>query len=268
MPKNQEISNRIAEICGNCDLTQTDIADLIGIRADSLSRIKRGKAGISYETAEVIEDELGYRAEWIMSGKEPKRVGDEIRSQKEGAVDLSTDELLEELSRRVKNTETVTVQEPVLVWGDRAKVERHEALDNYRTVPLMASAAAAGHGRVIDEEIESWAIIHESIVPEGHEVRAVRVEGDSMKPLLPEGTIVAVDLSVDDPASVDGHMAVAQRDSEVVIKWWMCHDHCVTLESENSAYGAIVLEPGEEENALIGQVVWAWQDLRDLRRHQ
>ncbi|MFP4029566.1 MAG: helix-turn-helix transcriptional regulator [Candidatus Brocadiia bacterium] len=163
---------------------------------------------------------------------------------------------------------TTTVHEPTLVWGDRAKVEQTEALENYRAVPLMGSAAAAGHGRVIDEEIESWAIIHESIVPEGHEVRAVRVEGDSMEPLLPEGTIIAVDCSVNDPASVDGHIALAQRDSEVVIKWWMCHDHCVTLESENSTYGAIVLEPGEEEHALIGKVVWAWQDLRDLRRHK
>ncbi len=268
MPKKQEISNRIAEICGEYELNQGEIAEKIGIRADSLSRIKRGKAGISYETAQLMEQELGYRAEWIMSGKGPKRVEGENTPEKEGVVDLSTDELLEELSKRLTERETVTVHEPVLVWGDRSRVERHEALDNYRTVPLMASAAAAGHGRVIDEEIESWAIIHDSIVPEGHEVRAVRVEGDSMEPLLPEGTIVAVDLSVDDPEAVDGHMAVAQRDSEVVIKWWMCHEHCVTLESENSAYGAIVLEPGEEEQALIGQVVWAWQDLRDLRRHK
>lgn len=42
----------------------------------------------------------------------------------------------------------------------------------------------------------------------------------------------------------------------------------MVLESENPAWSPIYLDPGEEADALIGQVVWAWQDLREIKRTQ
>jgi len=68
----------------------------------------------------------------------------------------------------------------------------------YDVLPLFRDARAATSARGTDEkDIEGWAIIHRSM-NRGHrpqDVVCVRVKGDSMEPVMPDGSIVAVDIS-------------------------------------------------------------------------
>lgn len=200
----------------------------------------------------------GADVEWLIHGG--RRTSD-TNKQPEEQVDDS--KLLRLLRKRLRTTRPVD-SSPVMVWQHESNVAPHEALEQYRTVPLMRDAAAAGHGRVVEEQVEGWAVIHASVVPDGHEVRAVRVEGDSMTPLLPSGTIVAVDFDMMDPREADGRVVAARRDEDVVIKWWRLRDDHISLESQNPAYPPIYLTGEEADRALLGRVVWAWQDFREV----
>lgn len=68
----------------------------------------------------------------------------------------------------------------------------------YDLLPLLRDPAAAGPGREIAErDVESWVAIHRSQTRGRRvgEIVCVRLSGHSMEPVLPHGSIVAVDTS-------------------------------------------------------------------------
>lgn len=261
----ENISARVIRVREQNGLSKAKFARKLGMKDHQIRDMERGKTSPTVEMIRRVVEHFQVDADWLIAGS-GDMAAEKSPLYETPMSDMDDEELVAELRRRLEKPGARIEREPVLVWGDQSKVRQEEALGNFRAVPLMADAAAAGHGRVVEEEIESWAVIHSSVVPEGHEVRAVRVEGESMSPLLPEGTIVAVDFNRADPREADGRIVAARREGEVVVKWWCRHDGHIMLESQNPAWAPIYVEPGEEEGALLGQVVWAWQDLRQARR--
>nr|WP_303652731.1 S24 family peptidase [Paludisphaera mucosa] len=90
---------------------------------------------------------------------------------------------------------------------------------------------------------------------------AVRAVDESMSPILPKGSIVAIDRSLTDPRELRGKIVAARLEGEVMIRWLDLSGRHVILRP-NHAGPDHPLVPVEIDDApadfLIGRVVWSW----------
>ena len=113
-------------------------------------------------------------------------------------------------------------------------------------------------GQVLADE--SW-IAH----PE-HTV-AARIEDESMSPILDAGSIVAVDMSVNDPAQLAGRIAAVRVKGRPVVRWLEETGRHVILRAHRrrDEFPLIPLELGSpEQDQILGLVVWSWSRFADL----
>ena len=94
------------------------------------------------------------------------------------------------------------------------------------------------------------------------ETVGVRLTDDAMHPILPAGSIVAIDRSVTDPLKLTGQIAaVCPADHEPMIRWLDMSGRHVLLRSNQTGkdYPLIPIEyDSKNKNMIIGKVVWAW----------
>jgi hypothetical protein len=85
---------------------------------------------------------------------------------------------------------------------------------------------------------------------------------DAMHPILPAGSIVAVDRSITDPRKLHGQMVAARPDGVPMIRWLDVSGRHVILRANQNAGREFPLIPVEFDEAadelVIGQVVWSW----------
>ena len=97
-------------------------------------------------------------------------------------------------------------------------------------------------------------------IPHPEETLASPIEDDSMAQVLPKGSLVAVDLSVRDPARLAGRIAAAKTGKGIVIRWVERSDRHVILRSTQPEKHPLLPLDLEKNGAdmLLGQVVWSW----------
>lgn len=78
----------IAEMPGNEYGKQARLARIAGIGRPAVTNWLSGQKSISLEHAERICDELGYRVEWLMEGKGPRRKGESELKAAEDALQV------------------------------------------------------------------------------------------------------------------------------------------------------------------------------------
>ena len=124
-------------------------------------------------------------------------------------------------------------------------------------VPRLSLEASAGPGATAAEEIpvDAFRFSRRWLRENGLEpaqLSAIRVMGDSMDPLLRDGDEILVDRT---PRALrDGIHVVRVGDALLVKRVQTGIPGRIVLESENSAYRPIELEPGDVE--VVGRVVW------------
>ncbi len=124
-------------------------------------------------------------------------------------------------------------------------------------VPRLDLGAAAGAGRVPGSEaaFDTFRFSRRWLEEQGlarAELSAIRVEGDSMEPLLNDGDEILVDCS---PRPFrDGIHVVRLGDTLMVKRVASAGPGRVALLSQNLAYPPV--EVAAEEVAIIGRVVW------------
>ena len=124
-------------------------------------------------------------------------------------------------------------------------------------VPRLDLGASAGPGRVAGGEasFDTFRFSRRWLVEQGLEraqLSAIRVEGDSMEPLLNDGDEILVDCS---PRPFrDGIHVVRLGDTLMVKRVASAGPGRVALLSQNMAYPPV--EVAAEEVAIIGRVVW------------
>ncbi len=155
---------------------------------------------------------------------------------------------------------------PAMYVEDRAEFEARENPHDFQLIPYLRDPAAAGSGRVMAEDCAGYVAIDRAVAPRPEVLRCVRILGNSMSPILPEGSIVAVDTSRRNPSELNGRIVCARCDlDEVVIKRLRIGPHCLILISENpdqDTHAPRTIHPAQDEQPIIGRVVWAWVDLR------
>jgi transcriptional regulator with XRE-family HTH domain len=68
------LSDRMRTIINECGLKQKAFARSINVTDSYISKLVRDESGISNSTAMLIEQLYGYSKEWILTGKEPKKL--------------------------------------------------------------------------------------------------------------------------------------------------------------------------------------------------
>ncbi len=81
-------------------------------------------------------------------------------------------------------------------------------------VPLAGSRQRVGAGSA-----EGHILAYREWLPHPDETVAVRLDDDAMFPILPAGSVVAVDRSLTDPERLQGKMVAAAPDGVPIIRW-------------------------------------------------
>ncbi len=85
-------------------------------------------------------------------------------------------------------------------------------------VPILRGTAGLGNPKEIEDEKEGTLTVPRSWLSHISHCYAVRVEGDSMLPLIPSGVVVVVDTAQRNPYALRGKIVAARLDDYVTIK--------------------------------------------------
>ena len=110
-------------------------------------------------------------------------------------------------------------------------------------------------------QIEGYVIAYRQWLPNPSQTIGVRMTDDAMHPILPAGSIAAVDRSLTDPAQLHGRIVAACPEGTPMIRWLEVSGRHVILRP-NQQGREFPLVPVDLEDPgttfIIGQVVWSW----------
>ncbi len=135
--------------------------------------------------------------------------------------------------------------------------------EDYRAVPLLSDPVAAGAPLISSDLVEEWAWIHGTQVGRRQGLVAIRIDGDSMTPLIRDGDIIAIDK---DDVTPPGIFAV-RADEGVTVKRVKVIRGGLLLIPENRDYEQRFLELPRGRalsDVILGRAVWQWSNLTGL----
>jgi SOS-response transcriptional repressor LexA len=111
-------------------------------------------------------------------------------------------------------------------------------------------------------EVQGHILAYRQWIPHPRETVAVRLDDQAMHPILPHGSVVAIDRAVRDPQALQGRMVAARPEGVPIIRWLeVTGRHMIlrpNLPSREHPSIPVDLDHAEAERAIIGQVVWSW----------
>jgi hypothetical protein len=200
-------------------------------------------------------EQTGTNPVWLLTGKGQKYrrgVEDQVLS------DLSPEELirrgLERLEERPNEVVMVASENlPESSGADFVAV----GLVPMRALSGRAATANGGEGHVL--AFRHW-------IPHPRDTVAVRLEDDAMSPILPAGSVAAVDRAVTDPTSLHGRLVAACPEGQPMIRWLEVSDRHLILRPNQPTreYPIVPTEwGGKGASPIVGQVVWSWSRFSD-----
>ncbi len=185
-----ELKDRLKQARKNAGLTQAELADRVGIKQASVSEIERGLTRTSGYLVQLAQA-CGVDPVWLSEGK--------------GSVD------------RTRPVANATMLGPISVWDDDTPLDDDEVY-----VPFLKEVElSAGSGRTIIEKSSSRKLRFGKQTLRNQGVQfdqavCVTVHGNSMEPVLPDGSTVGVDRS--STAVKDGKMYAIDHGGELRVK--------------------------------------------------
>jgi hypothetical protein len=195
-------------------------------------------------------DQTGATPLWLLSGEGPKY----RRSQDEVILaDLSPIELIRRGLEKLEQTPgDVVIVAPENLPG--------EAMSDFVAVGLVPMPALSQRP-IHPSQVEGYIMAYRQWLPNPSDTIGVRLEDASMHPILPTGSIVAVDLSQTDPLLLQGRIVAACPDREPIIRWLDISGRHLILRPGHPSkdHPMIPMELDALPSGLIlGQVVWSW----------
>lgn len=212
----------------------------------------------NYETGVTVPAEVllgfieqtGANPEWLLAGEGPK-----YRRGHEDTVlaELSPVELIRRgLERLEQEPSSVVVAAPENLPG--------EALSDFVAVPVVSLHELGGEP-IDPAQVEHFIMAFRDWLPHPAETYAVRLDDDAMHPILPRGSVVAIDRAVTDPRALQGRLVAAAPDGKVMVRWLDLSGRHIILRPSlaNREYPLIPVELSEDEpGVVLGQVIWSW----------
>lgn len=195
-------------------------------------------------------DQTGANPLWLLSGEGMK--------YRRGQDELVLSELspIELIRRGLEKLE----QEPtdvVLVAPENLPGEVMSEFVAVSLIPLKELRR-----RPVDPSlVEGYIMAYRQWLPNPSETIGVRLDDDAMHPILPPGSIVAVDRSITDPQSLQGRIVAACPERDPVIRWLdISGRHMILRPNQpNRENPLIPVElDSQSEGLIIGQIVWSW----------
>jgi SOS-response transcriptional repressor LexA len=116
--------------------------------------------------------------------------------------------------------------------------------------------------RALDpSQVEGYIMAYRHWLPNPSQTIGVRMIDDSMHPILPAGSIAAVDRSMSNPLLLDGRIVAACPEGEPMIRWLEVSGRHVILRpnQQGREYPLVPVEIDDSRPSfIIGQVVWSW----------
>ncbi|HEY1472071.1 MAG TPA: XRE family transcriptional regulator [Candidatus Acidoferrum sp.] len=129
-------------------------------------------------------------------------------------------------------------------------------------IPVLRAVVAAhgekgGHpSSLLDGPIEGMIAAPKDWCPNPAATSCLRVRGNSMTPLIPDGCIVAVDSSQTDHMVLNGKIVIAwHRNEGLTVSRFKRYDHTEILEPENHGYESITLS-AKQRWKILARVLW------------
>jgi SOS-response transcriptional repressor LexA len=150
-------------------------------------------------------------------------------------------------------------------WREQAgappkEVSSAEIHASIKTVPLFKGKIAAGHGREVEGEIEREIPLPKEWFGPGSKIIALKVDGDSMAPLVNSGYYVLVDISQTEIRKLVGHMVAARSQHGCTLKWLRKDSDTgyfqLIPQHVSEAYPVRTITPeNQHEFGIVGRVV-------------
>ncbi len=129
-------------------------------------------------------------------------------------------------------------------------------------IPLL-NVVVASHGEAGDcssilygAPIESMMAAPREWCPNPSSTLCLRVRGNSMSPLISDGSIVAVDTSQRDQATLDGKIIIAwHKQMGLTVSRLKRYGATEVMQPENGEYGSVVLN-GKQKWKVLAKVLW------------
>jgi hypothetical protein len=195
-------------------------------------------------------DQTGANPLWLLTGEGPK--------YRRASGDLSVAELtpIELIRRGLEKLE----QEPsdiVIVAPENLPGEFKSDFVAVSLVPMDYLT----RDYIDPAVIEGYIMAYRQWLPNPTATVGVRLSNDAMYPILPSGSVVAIDRSRRDIQSLQGRMVAACPEGEPMIRWLdLSGRHMILRPNQPSReFPLIPVEiNGNAPDLIIGQVVWSW----------
>ncbi len=135
-----------------------------------------------------------------------------------------------------------------------------DGVEDYVPLSLVPLASVCPH-RTEQIETEGQILADRQWIPNPSETVAARLEDDAMAPILPRGSVVAIDVSNRDPSTLAGRLAVACVEGNVIVRWLeLSGRHLILRPNQVSREFPLIPFEFDDKNPspIIGVVVWSW----------
>lgn len=112
-----------------------------------------------------------------------------------------------------------------------------------------------------EPKVEGHILAYRKWLPHPKDTVGVRLADEAMAPILPAGSVVAVDRAVTDPDRLQGRMVAACPDGVPMIRWLdVSGRHLILRPNQPSREHTLIpIEvDGLAQGLILGQVVWSW----------
>jgi hypothetical protein len=196
-------------------------------------------------------DQTGANPLWLLSGEGPK-----YRSGLEDTV-LSELSPIQLIRRGLEKLE----QEPSDVVFVSPENLPNETMSDFIAISLVPLADLARKPEPLEPRSEGHILAYRKWLPHPRDTVGVRLVDDAMSPILPVGSVVAVDRAVTDPDRLQGRMVAACPEGIPMIRWLdVSGRHLILRPNLTSREHPLIPVDVEGQTAglIIGQVVWSW----------
>jgi SOS-response transcriptional repressor LexA len=137
------------------------------------------------------------------------------------------------------------------------RAERKSADERVLWVPLLHDALGAGLLRnVAEQDVDRDVPFAAELMPLGGNLRALKVSGDSMAPIVNDGYIVVVDAAQRDTKKLVGQMVASREGDGITIKWLRKDKDIYLLVPQHvSPRIPVRVMRAEDDQAIVGVVV-------------
>ncbi len=201
-------------------------------------------------------DQTGANPVWLLSGE-----GDRYRREA-SAEALSELSPIQLIRRGLEKLE----QQPSEVLMMSAENLPGDSTSEFVAVGLISlDDLLTAHATT--ERAEGHILAYREWLPHPKETVAVRLEDDAMYPILPTGSVVAVDRSLTDPERLQGKMVAAAPNGVAIIRWLdLSGRHLIFRPNQPGRdFPLIPIEHNPAESSpILGQIVWSWSCFNDF----